>query len=212
MHKPMLSRRGLLAQLGCALPIVGLTANAWAQGGPTVTPRQTEGPFYPRQKPADIDNDLTAFGTSSRPAVGDQLTVQGRVLDRSGNPIPGARVEFWHCDTHGTYHHVGSDGQIDQYFQGYGEMLTDVEGHYDFRTIKPGIYPGRACHIHFKVFAPGHRPLTSQMYFDTEMEANLRDGIYRRLSEAERKAVTLSTSSRSGRQSSIEGQLDVVVA
>lgn len=209
----ILSRRSLLAKAALALPVVGLGAGVWAQEKKlTLTPRQTEGPFYPRSKPADTDNDLAVLGDSETLASGDLLQVQGRVLDQRGNGIKGVRVEFWHCDMHGTYHHVGRGGPSDQHFQGYGEMLTDSEGNYDFRTVKPGIYPGRACHIHFKVFTPEGRNLTSQMYFDTEMEANLRDGIYRRLSEDERKAVTIKTRQKNTGRPSIEGLLNIVVA
>lgn len=158
------------------------------------------------------DNDLALFGNAETLASGDLLKVHGRVLDQSGNGIKGARVEFWHCDMHGTYHHVGRVGPIDQHFQGYGETLTGAEGHYDFRTVKPGIYPGRACHIHFKVFTPDGRNLTSQMYFDTEMSANMRDGIYRRLSEDERNAVTIKTRQKNTNSPGIEGLLNIVVA
>lgn len=208
-----LSRRSLLIKAALALPAVGLGTHAWAQEKKlTLTPRQTEGPFYPRSKPADTDNDLALFGNAETLASGDLLKVQGRVLDQSGNGIKGARVEFWHCDMHGTYHHVGRVGPIDQHFQGYGETLTGAEGHYDFRTVKPGIYPGRACHIHFKVFTPNGRNLTSQMYFDTEISANMRDGIYRRLSEDERNAVTIKTRQKNTNSPGIEGLLNIVVA
>jgi catechol 1,2-dioxygenase len=33
----------------------------------------------------------------------------------------------------------------------------------------PGHYPARVCqHIHYVVTAPGHRPLTTQLYFATD--------------------------------------------
>jgi protocatechuate 3,4-dioxygenase beta subunit len=41
---------------------------------------------------------------------------------------------------------------------------TGETGGYAFTTLPPGIYPGRPAHIHFKVTAPGHKPLTTQLY------------------------------------------------
>lgn len=213
MADSRITRRTMLVHAGAAVCAAGLGARAAAQDSSLIaTPRQTEGPFYPRRKPADTDNDLVAYGAASQQAEGDLLTLGGRVLDSRGQPLSGARVELWHCDIHGTYHHVGASGQADQYFQGYGEIVTDGQGHYRFRTIKPGLYTGRTRHIHFKVIAPGRRTLTSQMYFDTGMEANLRDGIYRRLSETERTAVTMKTRQNCGENATIEGKLNIIVA
>jgi catechol 1,2-dioxygenase len=54
-------------------------------------------------------------------------------------------------------------------------MRTDEEGRYEFETVVPANYPLgpdtpqlRARHIHFKVFAEGHTPLTTQLYFDDD--------------------------------------------
>lgn len=207
--------RRRLVSLASAIPIAGALGPALIaqQSSPrTATPRQTEGPYYPRSKPADIDNDLAKFGNRDTNASGDSLLVSGRVYDRQGSAVAGARVELWHCDHLGQYHHVGASGLLDNNFQGYGEMVTDAEGHYRFSTVKPGTYPGRTRHIHFKVIAPGRRPLTSQMYFQEDMASNLRDGIYRRLTEADRAAVTLNTLASPAGSQALEGVLDIVLA
>jgi protocatechuate 3,4-dioxygenase beta subunit len=210
----LFTRRKLLS-IASAVPIVGTLpalASARRQDRLTVTPRQTEGPFYPRRKPADIDNDLTVISPNTDIADGPLLLLRGRVLDASGNALGGARVELWHCDQLGTYHHVGAQAPHDEEFQGYGELQTDTDGHYSFRTVRPGRYPGRTPHIHFKVIASGRRPLTSQMYFDDEMESNMRDGIYRRLSPAERTAVTIATQATPHQTTEQIGALDIVLA
>jgi protocatechuate 3,4-dioxygenase beta subunit len=54
--------------------------------------------------------------------------------------------------------------------------LTDPEGYYAFRTIKPGAYPfrnfvnsWRPAHIHFSVFGSGFaQRLITQMYFEAD--------------------------------------------
>jgi protocatechuate 3,4-dioxygenase beta subunit len=45
-----------------------------------------------------------------------------------------------------------------------GAQLTSSDGGYRFETDFPPGYFGRPAHIHFKVFAPGHRALTTQVY------------------------------------------------
>ena len=170
------------------------------------TPRMTEGPFYPRSLPSDEDADLTQVKGRSGKAQGTALQVSGRVLDRSGRPRAGSRIEIWQCDATGSYHHVGeSEGDPD--FQGFGAVLTDAEGRYAFRTIKPVPYPGRTPHIHFTVAEGGKRRLTSQMFIEGE-PANERDGLYRYLG----RDAPLVTMKLEDRGAGLAGTLDIVVA
>jgi protocatechuate 3,4-dioxygenase, beta subunit len=143
------------------------------------TPQQTAGPFYPQNFPADADNDLVHVAGHAEPAKGAVTRVAGRILDRSGKPLPGARVEIWQCDQNGRYHHVqdASAGRPpDDNFQGFGRTVTDAAGTYNFTTIRPVPYPGRTPHIHFAVAAPGLPPVTTQMYVAGE-PLNERDSV-----------------------------------
>ena len=45
-----------------------------------LTPAQTEGPYYPRRKPADTDADLTRIGAGPQ-AKGVVLMLEARALD-----------------------------------------------------------------------------------------------------------------------------------
>ena len=157
------------------------------------TPGQTEGPFYPRpsMRFADIDNDLVKIAGAVREAGGEVVHLNGRVLDRDGVPLAGARVEIWQCDANGRYMHTGdrSEAPRDPAFQGFGHDIADDQGRYRFRTIKPVVYPGRTPHIHVKVLLEG-ATLTTQFYTEGE-PGNARDGIWRRLSDDERKAVAM---------------------
>jgi protocatechuate 3,4-dioxygenase beta subunit len=132
-----------------------------------LTPAQTAGPFYPLELPADADNDLIHITGRQGTAKGTVTYISGRILDRDGAPISGARVEIWQCDANGRYHYVRdarADSPADENFQGYGQTLSDRTGAYHFRTIRPVSYPGRTPHIHFTVSAPGVPQLTTQMY------------------------------------------------
>ena len=53
------------------------------------TPTQTEGPFYPVQKPEDRDNDLFILeGAADRPS-GEIMAFGGSLYDSSGMPVTG---------------------------------------------------------------------------------------------------------------------------
>ena len=59
----------------------------------TLTPKQTEGPFYPVDLPLDTDNDLLIIVNDGiTPAVGAEIThLSGRVLDSQREPDPQCR-------------------------------------------------------------------------------------------------------------------------
>lgn len=161
------------------------------------TPRQTSGPFYPITKPLDIDADLTMISGKPGRAQGKIIHLMGRVFDAKGVPVRGARVEIWQANAVGRYAHPGdvNPAPLDPAFQGFAEQLTDSDGQYRFKSIKPAAYPinpmnpgaVRPPHIHFDIRAADSR-LVTQMYFPGE-EANEGDLIFSRLSRTEQKAV-----------------------
>lgn len=155
------------------------------------TPRLTEGPFYPDKLPLDTDNDLLILNDSLNMAVGEITHLSGRVLDDRGKPVAGAVVEIWQVDGHGAYLHSRGEGDKprDANFQGFGRFLTNRQGEYYFRTIKPVPYPGRTPHIHFAVNQNGRRTLSTQLFIAGEKQ-NERDGLYRRLGKEGQKLLT----------------------
>jgi protocatechuate 3,4-dioxygenase beta subunit len=132
-------------------------------------------------------------------AAGEAIYVRGRVLDEACRPVEGAVVEIWQANTWGRYDHerdAGNPRPPDPNFQGWAEMLTDAEGRYSFKTIKPGSYPVddqgwiRPPHIHFKLSRRGYHELITQMYFAGE-PLNEPDQIRRALAPEERERVTV---------------------
>ena len=168
----LVGRRGLV--LAAPALILG-AALARPASALTVTPRQGEGPFYPRILPSDSDADLTVFDGVT--ASGEVIEMVGQLFSANGERISGGEIEIWHCDANGVYAHVGE--QTLPGFQGYGAVRTDASGGYRFRTTMPGIYPGRTRHIHVKARGVGASDLTTQMYFPGE-PGNERDGLLRR--------------------------------
>src|SRR5688572_2345803 len=155
----------------------------------TLTPRQTEGPFYPDRLPLDTDNDLLIVNDGITPAVGEVTHLTGRILDAKGDPIGNAVVEIWQCDANGAYVHSRSanNGKRDGNFQGFGRFLTGRDGGYYFRTIKPVAYPGRTPHIHFAIKSKGKDKFTTQCYVKGEPR-NEKDGVLRGIRDEKAKA------------------------
>ena len=161
------------------LCVPGLMAEALS-----LTPYQTEGPFYPDKMPFDTDNDLIILNDSLTPAVGTVAYLSGKVTDIKGNPLRNTLVEIWQVDNNGVYLHTrgGSRAKLDSNFQGYGRFLTDSKGNYFFRTLKPSPYSGRTPHIHMAVSAKGEKKFTTQCYIKDEPR-NQNDFILKRIKD-----------------------------
>jgi protocatechuate 3,4-dioxygenase beta subunit len=119
---------------------------------PTVP--EIEGPFFKPKSPQR--SNLREPGIVGRP-----VELSGLVLTRSCRPVADALIDLWHADDKGAYDNQG--------FRLRGHLFTDPRGRYAFRTIMPGLYPGRTRHFHVKVQAAAESPvLTTQLYFPDE--------------------------------------------
>lgn len=211
---PILVPRRRLLAAGAGAALAGIAGSRRSLAALLATPRQTEGPFYPMVLPADADNDLVQVAGAAARALGEVTHVTGRVATADGRPVAGARVEIWQCDARGVYLHPRSDrsGRRDSGFQGFGATVTDADGLYRFRTIRPVPYPGRTPHIHFAVMAPGRPRLVTQMYVADE-PGNARDMILRGLSAAERSAVVVPLARADAAEpGALAGRFDIVLA
>ena len=185
------NRRQFLATLGAG-GLFYATKGAFAQAL-TLTPEQTIGPYYPDRLPLDLDNDLLVINDRITPAVGAIAWVSGRILDQTGQPVRGAVAEIWQADNNGAYIHSASPiANRDSNFQGYGRFLTSSSGEYLFRTVKPGLYPGRTRHIHFSVTAPRRAQFTTQLYVAGEA-LNNSDGVLSGIRDATQRNSVIKT-------------------
>ncbi len=131
------------------------------------------GPVYGHNQVLEADRDLTR-GHPGEP-LGERIIVTGRVLDDGGCPLRRTLVEIWQANSAGRYYHQKDDhpAPLDPNFTGAGRALTDLDGRYEFITIKPGAYPWRnhenawrPAHIHFSLLGPAFTArLVTQMYF-----------------------------------------------
>lgn len=134
------------------------------------------GPTFGHNDIDPVDNDLIRNYAKAGDPVGERIIVHGRVLDEDARPVAGTLVEIWQANASGRYRHKKDHylGALDPNFGGCGRTITDAEGRYSFRTIKPGAYPWRnwvnnwrPAHVHVSVF--GHsfsQRLITQLYFE----------------------------------------------
>jgi protocatechuate 3,4-dioxygenase, beta subunit len=137
---------------------------------------ESTGPVFGHGMLGPLDNDLIANFAQDGEPVGQRIIVHGRVLDENNRPVPGALLEFWQANAGGRYRHHKESyrAALDRNFGGCGRTITDAEGRYSFRSIKPGAYPWpngpndwRPAHIHFSVFGTAFaQRLVTQMYFE----------------------------------------------
>ncbi len=141
------------------------------------TVSEITGPVFGHTDIDAIDNDLLSnFTRPGEHPVGERIIVHGRVLDENARPVPNTLVEIWQANASGRYRHKKDSylGALDPNFGGCGRTMTDDQGYYFFRTVKPGAYPWRnwvndwrPAHIHVSVFGSGFtQRLITQMYFE----------------------------------------------
>ncbi len=137
---------------------------------------EVTGPAFAADELGALDGDMIRNYAKTGLPVGERLIVHGYVRDQLGRPVPNALVEVWQANASGRYRHKKDQylGSLDPNFGGCGRVLTDADGHYVFRTIKPGPYPWRnrindwrPSHIHFGISGSGWaQRLITQMYFE----------------------------------------------
>jgi protocatechuate 3,4-dioxygenase alpha subunit len=132
------------------------------------TAEATLGPFFPPRYVDEGANDLTRF--EGHKAKGEAIEIRGRVLQEDGAPLENLVLEIWQPDAQGIFRHPSDPrrAQADPDFLGWGRAVTDQEGRYRFRTVRPGAPEGRLPHINVMVMYSGlMRILKTTMFFES---------------------------------------------
>jgi protocatechuate 3,4-dioxygenase beta subunit len=200
--------QGLIASgaLGAVAPLAQAAALV-------ATPAQAKGPFYPLELPLDQDNDLVRVAGQDGRAFGTIIDVYGQLLDEGGRPLPGVRIEIWQVNGYGRYHHRydDQDQPWDPSFQGFGRTVTDAQGGYRFRTVRPVAYPGRAPHIHFALSDSRFATFYTQMYLAGAAE-NASDFLLRSVRERKaRESLIVALQPSTGEGAEQAGRFDIVL-
>jgi hydroxyquinol 1,2-dioxygenase len=152
------------------------------------------GPFWRADSPR-TENGGSLLRSST---PGPSLFFKGWVRDREGKPIMGAEVDVWHASPTGLYETQDPE-QAEMNLR--GKFTTDADGSFSFWSVKPTGYPipidgpvgdllhaqnrhnFRPAHLHFLIFKPGFKSVTSQIYSDDDpvLETDSQFGVTRGL-------------------------------
>ena len=97
------------------------------------TPSQTAGPYLAIGLAWPDGPDVVPDGSAGA------CWIRGRLLDGGGAPVPDGAIETWQADPGGRFPaHEASPTA----FRGFGRSLTDHDGRFAIRTLKPGRVAG----------------------------------------------------------------------
>jgi len=178
------------------------------------------GPVFGPDRVTAGDADLTRHHAGE--PIGERIIVSGTVRDDDGRPVRGGLVEIWQANSAGRYRHDvdDHDAPLDPNFTGFGRVLTDDEGRYQFVSVKPGPYPWRnhpnawrPGHIHLSLFGPKfHQRLVTQMYFEGD-PLFFQDPIFNSIPSDARPLVIARLDMASGRPEwALAYRFDIVLA
>jgi len=152
------------------------------------------GPFYRAGAPRCANGDSIVRS----PTPGDALHFRGWVRDQGGKPVEGAEVDVWQSSPAGLYENQDRS-QAEMNLR--GRFVTDAEGAFSFRSVKPAGYPVptegptgallraqkrhnmRPAHLHFLIHKPGFKTIASQVYDpeDPHLETDSQFGVTKAL-------------------------------
>jgi protocatechuate 3,4-dioxygenase beta subunit len=116
-----------------------------------------------KSKPARVTSS-ERIAPATEPGI--PFVVRGTVLDPSGKAAPAVEVFAYQTDATGLY---AKDGNAYPW-RLRGWAVTDAQGRFEFRTIRPAAYPNRDIpgHVHLSFVSACCGRQTSEVMFDDD--------------------------------------------
>lgn len=158
-----------------------------------VTPSQTIGPFFKFGTEWIADEDVVS---SDHP---NSFVLTGTAYDGAGDPVCDAMLEIFQADEQGKF-----PTESKAHWSGFARRLTDDNGSYQIRTVKPGAVATsygemQAPHIVMVLFARGLlKPVFTRIYFPDEAEANSSDPVLKALTSDDARSTMLAVKKADG--------------
>ena len=197
---------------GLALPAFWNMPGAFAEAL-TLTPRQTEGPFYPDRLPLDTDNDLIIVNDNITPAIGEITHLSGKLLDANGNPLRNAIVEIWQVDGNGVYLHTREpQREARRQLPGLRPVSHRQQRRVLFPHCEAGALPWPHAAYSFQDQAARRAGIPTQCYIKGHPQ-NERDGIYSRIRDKKaRESITIDFKPiKESKTGELEARFDIVL-
>lgn len=102
----------------------------------------------------------------SKEEPGEPMVVTGTVYAADGKtPAPGVEVYVYHTDAEG-YYRKGNNNSSNPRLK--GTMISDAEGKFEYRTIRPAPYPGggNPAHVHYVISRKGFEKQYEELQFE----------------------------------------------
>jgi len=164
------------------------------QDGATETAAALLGPFWRKNSPRTENGGSIVRSETPGPSLFASL----RISDTQGRPLSGVEVDVWQSSPIGLYENQDPN-QADMNLR--GKFVTDAEGRFWFRSVKPAGYPVptdgpvgdmlraqrrhefRPAHLHVLAFKPGYKTLITQIFVDDDerLETDVVFGVTRAL-------------------------------
>jgi protocatechuate 3,4-dioxygenase beta subunit len=155
----------------------------------TATDNTVLGPFYVPGTPHRSRGETMLVD----PDDGDRVVLRGRVTNAEGQPIEGVTLDCWQNATNRFYAVQQPGVQTPENLRGI--YTTDINGEYEFRTVRPVPYPipddgpvgdllkknnrnwWRPGHVHIWTRKDGYKDLITHV-FDVESEFLDSDAVF----------------------------------
>jgi protocatechuate 3,4-dioxygenase beta subunit len=114
----------------------------------------------------------TVIVTAQEP--GEPLIVSGLIRSRQNTPLAGALVYCYQTSARGWYSdrapHVSGNSGDQKHARLFGYMITNREGAFEFRTVRPAGYPHSTLpqHIHVEISGPESSVRVTEIQFDDD--------------------------------------------
>jgi protocatechuate 3,4-dioxygenase beta subunit len=125
----------MLATGASIIGVASVPAIAFAAGEASLTPSEPIDNIPEHLPGAPMRASFLEAGST-----GERIRLIGRALTTRGDPVAGARLDFWHTDSRGVYDMEG--------YAFRGAQRTDGAGRFRLDTVMPGRYGGPP-HVHF---------------------------------------------------------------
>jgi protocatechuate 3,4-dioxygenase alpha subunit len=180
-----------------------------------LTGSSTVGPFF---SIGLLTKDMVRPLMATPQTPGEQMRIEGRVLDGAGEPVVDAMLEIWQANASGRYNHPAeqSTGTLDPDFSGFGRTGTAKDGSFWFETVMPGPVPFegeimQAPHLNLTIFSRGLlNHLATRLYFEGEA-ANDTDPVLQRVPEERRQTLVARKKPEATGEGKTVYRLDIVM-